>query len=492
MFQTPVLVLGDVMLDRHLHGHVRRISPEAPVPVVALSREDRTPGGAGHVAASLAGLGCPVDLAALVGDDAEGRQLREALAAKGVRELIAPDVPGLVTVCKTRVLSDSHQQMVRLDQDGDRDRFEAAAGSLLELVLPRLGRYRAVVLADYGKGVITAEVAREVIGRCRSLGLPCVVDPKKLDFSPYAGATVVTPNLLEAEKAAGRPLPREADIERAAEEMRASLGLDAMLITRGPEGMTLAAEGAITHVPARTREVADVTGAGDTVVSVLAACLGSGWDLPDACRLAAVAAGIAVERPGTYVVRAEELDAACRGLPTKVVDRATARRRLADARKAGLRVVFTNGCFDLLHAGHLSCLEGAKGLGDLLVVGLNSDESVRGLKGEGRPINNEHDRARLLAGLACVDLVVVFAEETPADLVEALEPDVLAKGGDYAPDRIAGADFVRARGGQVVTIPLVPGLSSTSLLSRRLRADAPHAGSPAPSDTQGQRSSARP
>jgi D-beta-D-heptose 7-phosphate kinase/D-beta-D-heptose 1-phosphate adenosyltransferase len=239
-----------------------------------------------------------------------------------------------------------------------------------------------------------------------------------------------------------------------------------MLITRGPDGMTLVMPEGTTHIPARLRDVADVTGAGDTVVAVLAACLGSGWPLPEACRLANVAAGIAVSHPGTYVVHSDELAIAWNGLSPKIVNRDAARRRLADARGRGRGVVFTNGCFDILHAGHLASLEGARRLGDLLVVGLNSDASVRGLKGGSRPVIDQVNRARMLAALACVDLVVIFDEPTPEALIAHLEPDVLAKGGDYTPDQIAGADFVVSRGGKVVTIPLVPGLSTTELVQR--------------------------
>jgi D-beta-D-heptose 7-phosphate kinase/D-beta-D-heptose 1-phosphate adenosyltransferase len=463
----PVLVCGDVMLDRHVHGQVRRISPEAPVPVVSLLREECAPGGAGHVAASMAGLGCRVTLAGLIGDDPEGLQLRRALAGKGVARVVTAGPAGLTTVTKTRILSESHQQMLRLDRDGRRDAFAAAAPDLLARVLPRLGRFRAVVLSDYDKGVVTPDLASALIRRCRERGVPCVVDPKRPDLSAFAGATVLAPNLPEAERAIGQPLEGDQAIGEAAAAVRDRLGLDAMLITRGADGMTLAAAGPPVQIPAQARAVADVTGAGDTVVATLAACIAAGWPMADACRLASVAAGIAVSHPGTYVVRASELEPAWRGDSTKVLDRASARHRVDDARRAGRQVVFTNGCFDVLHAGHLSSLERARALGDLLVVGLNSDASVRRLKGESRPVNTQRDRAALLAGLSCVDLVVVFDEPTPERLIQTLEPDVLVKGGDYTVETIAGADFVLARGGRVVTLPLVPGLSTTAILARR-------------------------
>jgi D-beta-D-heptose 7-phosphate kinase / D-beta-D-heptose 1-phosphate adenosyltransferase len=470
MFQNPVLVVGDVMLDRHVHGQVRRISPEAPVPVVSLVGEIQTPGGAGNVAAGLAGLGCRVTLAGLVGADAEGTQLRQVLVSKGVGRLALVEHPDLTTVSKTRILSDSHQQLLRLDRDGDRSQFAALDQILLDQVLPLIDDQSAVVLADYEKGVITPRVAREVIGRCRKHGIPCVVDPKKSDFSVYAGATVVTPNLLEAERAIGHALADDEAVGKAADQLRNQLKTDAMLITRGPEGMTLSTAGDVHHVPSQTRDVSDVTGAGDTVVAVLAASLGSGRPLLEACRIANAAAGIAVSHPGTYVVQAAELEAAWQGLSPKILDRTAAQRRLADARRRGRKVVFTNGCFDILHAGHLACLEGAKRLGDILVVGLNSDSSVQGLKGDARPVIAQNNRASLLAGLACVDVVIVFDEETPVSLIDLLEPDVLVKGGDYTLDQIAGGDIVLRRGGQVVALPLVPGLSTTAILDRKARA----------------------
>ena len=469
MLNVPVLVVGDVMLDRHIHGHVRRISPEAPVPVVSLAGEVHTPGGAGNVAATLAGLGCPVTLAGLVGADVEGSLLRDALRAKGVCRLALHEGPGVQTISKTRILSEGQQQLLRLDRDGDRAACDAAVEGLLRQVLPLVEEQAAVVLADYEKGAISPALARAVIDRCRERGIPCVVNPKKVDFVAYARATVVTPNLLEAERAAGRPLPGDEAVARAADEMRSALGLDAILITRGPEGMTLSTPGGTTHIPAQVRDVADVTGAGDTVVAVLAACLGSGWDLIEACRLANVAAGIAVSHPGTYVVHADELAMAWKGLSHKILNRESARRRRAEARRRGRKVVFTNGCFDILHAGHLASLEGARRLGDLLVVGLNSDASVRGLKGDSRPVIGQENRANLLAGLACVNVVVIFDEPTPVSLIEHLVPDVLVKGGDYTLGQVAGADFVLANGGQVITLPLVPGLSTTAILEQKDR-----------------------
>jgi D-beta-D-heptose 7-phosphate kinase/D-beta-D-heptose 1-phosphate adenosyltransferase len=457
------LVLGDLMLDRYLEGRVHRISPEAPVPVVALQREWTNPGGAGNVAASLAALGCGVTVAGAVGRDAEGRQLAQCLTAAGdVRlSLIEHDAP---TICKTRILAGSHQQMMRIDQDSRRDEYVQAAEDLRRRVVPLIREHQVVVLADYEKGTLSPELVRDVIEECRRRNIPCLVDPKKLDFSVYARATLLTPNLLETERAVGRPLPTVEQITAAARDLRRQFELDYMLVTRGPDGMTLAGPEAVTHFPAEVREVADVTGAGDTVVTALAAWLARGRDIHEACRVASIAAGIAVSRPGCYVVKAGELERALLGHSPKIADVDAAEAYLTAERRAGRRIVFTNGCFDILHAGHLACLESARELGDLLVVGLNSDASVRRLKGPGRPVNSEGHRANLLAGLACVDMVVVFDQDTPEALLQRLRPDILVKGANYSAEEVVGADIVRAYGGQVTTIPLIEGLSTTAII----------------------------
>jgi D-beta-D-heptose 7-phosphate kinase/D-beta-D-heptose 1-phosphate adenosyltransferase len=463
---VSVLVVGDLMLDRYLEGAVRRISPEAPVPVVSLQREWECPGGAGNVAASIAGLGADVTCAGVVGRDESGARLRHLLGAMGVKDLALVERDGVQTVTKTRVLAPDHHQLLRLDVDGHRPAYEEAAQELIATLVPQIGRHQAVCLADYEKGALPVPVVRAVIDAARRQGVPCLVDPKKEDFSAYAGATVVTPNLAEAERAVGRPLGSADDVAEAALELRQRLNLDWTLITRGPDGMSLAGRDGVSHFPAEVREVADVTGAGDTVIATLSTCLGSGWDMAEACRLAGVAAGLAVSKPGAYVVRAAELEKACTGGSYKVVDWDTAVARARDHRRGARRVVFTNGCFDLLHAGHLHCLEQARRLGDVLVVGLNSDASVKMLKGPERPVIGEAQRAALLAGLACVDLVVLFDELTPESLIRDLEPDVLVKGGDYDPATIVGADLVRARGGRVVAVPVVKGLSTTAILQR--------------------------
>lgn len=463
--RVSALVFGDVMLDRRIAGTVDRISPEAPVPVLSVKQEHCCPGGAGHVAASLAGLGCRVTVAGVVGEDADGRTLRDLLRQTPFfkDELLVHD--SATTVCKTRLVAGTHQQLARLDREGPRHLLAEGAQRLSEPLMAEIGRHGVVVIADYDKGTVSEELAGRWIARCRELNVPCIVDGKKHAFTAYAGATLLAPNLIEVERAIGRRLSGDAEIAQVAEELRERLKLAYMVVTRGANGLTIASAEGTAHVPTEAREVADVTGAGDTVVAVLAACLAAGWEIVAACRLSVLAAGIAVSKPGTYVVHAAELDSVHRGTSPKVVDWAGAKKLVNNAQQHGKKVVFTNGCFDILHAGHLSCLERSRQLGEMLVVGLNSDSSVRALKGPSRPVLSHDHRASLLAGLACVDVVVVFDEERPEALVRHLAPDVLVKGSDYSPEQIAGADFVISRGGKVITLPLVPGLSTSNILA---------------------------
>jgi D-beta-D-heptose 7-phosphate kinase/D-beta-D-heptose 1-phosphate adenosyltransferase len=458
------LVIGDVMLDREIVGRVQRISPEAPVPVVSIQQQRLCAGGAGNVAASLAALGCEVTLAGCIGADPEGELLRQGLQQAGVAKLLLTAAADLHTICKTRVLA-AGQHLLRLDQDGCRADIERHSDTLRAQVLPQIERQQVVVLSDYEKGTLSDGLIRDAIQRCRTLGIPCIVDPKKTDLRVYRGATILCPNLGEAERGLKCSLAGDEEIGAAARQLRSELGLDFMLITRGADGMTLAGDQGTTHIPARRCGARDVTGAGDTVVAVLAACLARSCDVDTACRLAALAASLAVSRSGTYVVPMAELQSAYEGKSPKILDWPSAKVFLDEPRRHGQRVVFTNGCFDILHAGHLYCLERARQLGDLLVVGLNSDRSVRMLKGESRPIIDQEHRAALLAGLACVDAVVLFDEETPAELIAHLRPHVLVKGGEYSPATIPGADSVTRDGGQVITIPMMPGLSTTRIVN---------------------------
>lgn len=467
-----VLVVGDFMLDRYLWGEVERISPEAPVPVVRLARETERVGGAGNVAANLAGLGARARVAGLIGADAAGDALLASLAGAGV------DVAGMArdaerpTITKTRIIG-GHQQMLRLDRERTGAFPDAARQRLIAAVTAdlRADPPAALVLSDYAKGCLTADVCQALIGAARALGVPVLVDPKGLDFDKYRGATCLTPNKREAAEVCA-PASRDTEALLAGvEALRRRTGVEFITLTRGEEGMSVLDADGIRHFPASARQVYDVSGAGDTVIATLAAAVAAGLDRDQACVLANLAAGIVVGKVGTVPIELAELRQALRredgrAQADKVRDRADAADFVAGLRAAGRKVVFTNGCFDLLHAGHVTYLEQARRLGDALVVGLNTDRSVRALKGPTRPVIHEADRARVLAALEAVDAVVVFDEDTPLALIEALRPDVLVKGDDYREEQVVGAAEVKSWGGRVALVPVVPGRSTTGIVSR--------------------------
>lgn len=457
-----VLVAGDLMLDRYWHGETRRISPEAPVPVVRITDCEERIGGAGNVALNCAALGAGVSFVGLCGEDAAGDTLARMLEDAGVapRLLRQPQVP---TIAKLRVLS-RHQQLIRLD-------FEDAAlepprEALLGVFRAALEKAELVVLSDYGKG--TLRDAAELIALCRTAGKPVLVDPKGLDFARYAGATLITPNQGEFDAVAGVAADT-ADFHRRAAELRERLGLEALLVTQGEHGMTLFEGGsAARHLLAHAREVYDVTGAGDTVIAVLAASLAAGAPLYEATALANLAASIVVGKLGATAVGAAELAAALHQLrPARlgVLGLDDLVEEVERARARGERIVVTNGCFDLLHAGHVQYLQQARALGDRLIVLVNTDESVRRLKGPGRPINSTDRRMLVLAALQCVDWVTPFDADTPREWIAAIGPDVLVKGGDYRDiTLIAGHEHVLARGGEVRILNYVEGCSTTGLI----------------------------
>jgi D-beta-D-heptose 7-phosphate kinase/D-beta-D-heptose 1-phosphate adenosyltransferase len=459
--RARVLVVGDLMLDRYWFGATRRISPEAPVPVVQLDGAEDRPGGAANVAVNLAAIGVSTRLVGLIGEDEAGRELERLCGEDGiVCEFVA--VPDRPTVSKLRVLS-RNQQLIRLDAE---ERFGAAASArLLGPVEAALGGVDAVVLSDYGKGTL-ANVG-ELVAVCREAGVPVVVDPKGTDFERYAGAFAITPNLAEFEAVVGPAGDEETLLSKAA-TLRESLGLDALLVTRSERGMTLVQAGdeAMT-LAAEAREVFDVTGAGDTVIAMLAAGLAAGTSVADAARLANLAAGLVVRKIGVASVTPAELRLALhrrgmggRGLvgADELVD------LVAEARERGERVVMTNGCFDILHAGHVAYLEEAKSLGDRLIVAVNDDASVARLKGAGRPVNALDDRMSVLAGLAAVDWVVPFGDDTPEALISRVLPDVLVKGGDYRIEEIAGGRAVLEAGGEVRVLAFRQGRSTSRII----------------------------
>jgi D-beta-D-heptose 7-phosphate kinase/D-beta-D-heptose 1-phosphate adenosyltransferase len=483
--RARVLVVGDLILDRYVFGRVDRVSPEAPIPVLRVESDETRLGGAGSVAHDLAVLGAEVALVGVLGSDEAGRALAARAEAAGVR-LAAPTDPTRPTSLKTRHLARSHslpQQLLRVDSESTDPLSPALAAAVAETIAAEVERADAVVVSDYAKGLLVDTVLERTFRACREAGKPVVVDPKRGDFSAYRGATGITPNRPETALATGLPVATLADAEHAAGRLVSRLDLSFALVTLDRDGMLLKErDGPARHFASTPREVFDVTGAGDMVVSVLGLVLASGGSAAEGAALANVAAGLEVERVGVVpLTRAEIAARLSREAPavgSKVLERGAAADLSRALRAAGRRVVFTNGCFDVLHAGHVRMLEAARALGDVLVVGLNSDASVRRLKGPSRPLNPEDDRAEVLASLASVDHVVVFPEDDPVALVRALRPHVLAKGADWKEKGVLGREEVEANGGKVVLLPLLPGRSTTGLLDRA--AAAPGARAPAP------------
>ena len=462
---AQVVVVGDVMLDQYLFGGTSRISPEAPVPVVHVQHTDDRPGGAANVAVNLATLGTTTRLIGVVGKDSRADTLQQLLTSQGI-ECDFSRVVGRPTITKTRVQSRG-QQLIRLDQEHAAD---LPGDELLNLLKRSVQGSGAVVLSDYGKGALT-DVQR-MIGVCREAGVPVLVDPKGDDFNRYRGATMITPNQPEFEAVAGRCASDDELVERGW-AMLESLELEALLITRSEKGMLLLENGQEpVFLSTQAREVFDVTGAGDTVIATLAGALASRQSLADSAALANVAAGLVVRKIGVASVTPLEIRMALhqRGQGGRgLVARDELVALLAESRGRGERIVMTNGCFDILHAGHVAYLEEAKSLGDRLVVAVNDDESVTRLKGKDRPINGLDDRMLVLAGLAAVDWVVPFSEDTPAALIAEALPDVLVKGGDYHPDEIAGGKAVLASGGEVRVLSFRDGHSTTRMIERLKR-----------------------
>lgn len=458
-----VLVAGDLMLDRYWHGGTSRISPEAPVPVVLVSQIEERVGGAGNVALNITALGSRANLIGYCGRDEAGTSLIALLEDAGIACNIER-IENLPTITKLRVLS-RHQQLIRLDFE---DRFhDVAPDRLAESYAATLADTDAIVLSDYGKGTLRDVPA--LIAQARAAGKPVLVDPKGTDFDKYRGATLITPNRSEFEAIAGI-CRDDAELAEKGMCLLERLELGALLITRGEQGMTLLQrEEMPVHLPAQAKEVYDVTGAGDTVISVLAAALAAGAPLSEATHLANVAAGLVVGKLGTASISAEELDYALHGQRAHqrgAIDLDRLLPVLAAARRQGEKIVATNGCFDILHPGHIQYLRQARDLGDRLVVLVNSDASVRRLKGDGRPINPLEHRTAMLAALECVDWVVPFEEDTPRDAIGRLLPDVLVKGGDYRNiEDIAGHDHVLSNGGEVKLLSFLDGFSTTRMIA---------------------------
>ena len=466
--RTSVMVIGDVMLDRYVYGSVERISPEAPIPILTVEREVAMPGGAGNVVRNLTALGAAVAFVSVVGDDQDGSDLTGLIGGQpGVEPWLLVEGARATTV-KTRFVSQG-QQLLRADREETAPISDKLAERMLRIARDTLAATSVAILSDYRKGVLAGTIPAQLIAAAKNAGRRVVVDPKGPDYSRYAGADVITPNRRELAEAAGMPVDSETALVQAAGHLRTMHNFGAVLVTRAEDGMTLVdAEGA-HHFPAEATDVYDVSGAGDTVVATLAAGLAAGLDLKIAVRLANIAAGVVVGKVGTAVAREQDLLGMLTpqgGALRKIVSREAAAELVERWRQRGWRTGFTNGCFDLLHPGHVHLLEQARSQCDRLVVGLNSDASVRRLKGSTRPVQPEAARAAVLASLSSVDLVCIFEEDTPEQTLRDLRPELLVKGADYALDQVVGAELVRGWGGKVWLAELLDGHSTTATVQR--------------------------
>jgi len=463
------LVIGDVMLDRYLIGDVSRISPEAPVPVVLLKTQHDRAGGAANVAANLALLGIKTHIVGCVGNDGEATILVDLVAKTGI------DHSGMIhsnqrpTIAKTRILS-GHQQMMRLDQENNAAFTAAENAQLMDAIQQQLALKPAIViLSDYAKGLLSSAVCQQVISQCNALKIPVLVDPKGHDYSKYSHATVLTPNKKEAAEACATTTHDPELIDKAA-ALKDKLNLQFFVVTRGDEGISLIDQHA--HLlPATAKQVFDVSGAGDTVIATLAAGMMHELSPLESLQLANVAAGVVVGKVGTVPITRDDLIEALTSEQSseqahKVCDLPQLQQKVESWRKNKQKIVFTNGCFDLLHAGHVTYLEAAKKRGDKLILGLNTDRSVSALKGPTRPVVNENDRARVLAALESVDAVILFDEDTPLNLINTLKPDVIAKGSDYTADQVVGGREVESWGGEIALIDLVAGRSTSNIIKK--------------------------
>jgi D-beta-D-heptose 7-phosphate kinase/D-beta-D-heptose 1-phosphate adenosyltransferase len=466
-----ILVIGDLMLDRYLMGSVNRISPEAPVPVVLLKESEDRAGGAANVAANLSGLGLRTQIIGCIGDDDSGTTLKQIIANSGVDTELVMRSKQRPTISKTRVMS-GNQQIVRIDDESTSAFTVEENNQLLIHVANALNNKPAmVVLSDYAKGLLSDASCKAIIQQCKQLGIPVIADPKGRDYSKYQGASALTPNKKETAEACGVAMHETEVLLQAAKQLKEKLGLDFLAVTRGEEGISFIDAQHIEHIPATAKKVFDVSGAGDTVIATLAAGLVHNLTPHDALQLANIAAAIVVGKVGTVPVTQAELLKTLvsedgQSQADKICDEAQLVALVKQWKENHQKVVFTNGCFDLLHAGHVTYLEAAKKTGDKLILGLNTDRSVSALKGPTRPVIHEQDRARVLAALAAVDAVILFDEDTPLHLIDAIHPDVIVKGDDYTEEQVVGGTEVKSWGGSVKLIPLVQGRSTSNIIKK--------------------------
>lgn len=464
-----VLVIGDVMLDRYVWGSVDRISPEAPVPVLRSVHTTRVPGGAANVCMNVVGLGARATQAGFWGNDLEQRELAELLSNAGV-DTSGMTVSSHPTISKTRVMA-RQQQLLRMDVEDLGTQPQSEHEALLERALHLVSVADAVILSDYAKGTLSPALCRGVIEAARGRGIPVLVDPKEKAFGKYAGATTICPNLSELSLATGIDRTNLDELIAAGQRLVGEAHIDFLTVTMSEKGILLLFPNSSVHSPARAREVFDVSGAGDTVIATMAACLASGLDAESAVNLSNLAAGIVVGKTGTAPISRNELVAeltisTTMTSPEKVLDNDQLLVRIAEWRATGHRIVFTNGCFDILHVGHITLLEQCRQFGDKLIVAINSDASVQNLKGPTRPVVGESERARVLAALASTDAVTIFSEQTPLNLIHRIRPDVLVKGGDYTTSTVVGAEDVISWGGRVEIVATVPGYSTSNTIAR--------------------------
>ena len=471
-----VLCVGDVMLDRFVYGSVDRVSPEAPIPVVKIDSETEILGGAGNVVRNIAALGARATLLSVIGEDS-GADAITALLEREPRidAELQPEANRRITV-KTRYVA-AGQQLLRADSETDTPISATVEQQLVAAFERLIDTADAVVLSDYGKGVLSDTVLRAIINGAKTREKMVLVDPKGHDFGRYAGASIVTPNERELAAASGMATDGETEVTAAGRHIIRACGIDTVLVTRSSRGISIVRSDSVEHLPVKAREVFDVSGAGDTVIAAAATALGSGASLADAAALANYAAGIVVAKVGTAIVYPTEIEAALRsplgaGVADKLVELNAACERIESWRRQGLKIGFTNGCFDVLHPGHVHLLGQARAACNRLIVGLNSDSSITRLKGPERPIHAAAERAMMLGSHGAVDLVVVFDADTPLALIEAMRPDVLVKGADYTIEEVVGGDLVRAYGGQVVLATLKQGYSTTDTIARLRRTAA--------------------
>ncbi|MGD9591430.1 MAG: bifunctional D-glycero-beta-D-manno-heptose-7-phosphate kinase/D-glycero-beta-D-manno-heptose 1-phosphate adenylyltransferase HldE [Candidatus Berkiella sp.] len=461
---TNIIVIGDAMLDRYWHGDTSRISPEAPVPVVRIEKQEDRVGGAANVALNVKALGAKASLVSAIAEDDAGRTLINMLHDQGVACSFVK-LPNQKTTLKLRVIGRA-QQLIRLDFE---DKYQANAQTIIEKCQPFVDTANVIILSDYAKGMLAHP--QEIIQFAKAKGIAVLVDPKNADLSVYKGATLLTPNLSEFEACVGHCHNVE-EIEHKGKKLVEDLALEGLLVTRGSQGMTLITKNnPAVHIAAQAREVFDITGAGDTVIAVLGACLAAKLSMSDAANLANIAAGLSVGRFGTAAISAQEIQHELTQVPHQHARKGvlTSNELLTEINKRkvyGDKVIMTNGCFDILHAGHISYLQQARALGSCLIVAVNDDDSVKRLKGQSRPINPLEQRMQVLAALGCVDYVVAFGEDTPRNLIAKILPHVLVKGGDYKPEQIAGAIEVIQNGGKVEILPFVDGCSTTQTIAR--------------------------